>query len=142
MREYQTLREHWIRELQSRGEFPRLRRPARDVLERGSLAVFCSMLLADLDRRWRRARHVRTGAALLLGVALLGLAASCIESSLPIVPAAAVAEGLCRFTSTLGGAGLVLLLLGHVASVRAARRRALYERFERAVDPATNRFGL
>lgn len=142
MREYQTLREQWIRELESSGEFPRLRAPARDVLERGSLAVFCSMLLSDLDRRWRRARHVRAGATLLLGVALLGLAASRIDLSLPIVPAAGSAEGLCALTSTLGGLGLLLLPLGHVASLRAARRRALYERFERAVDPMANRFGL
>ncbi len=137
MDHYETIRRRWSRELERAGEARRLRREARSMLERGSLAVLCTTLLERLDRRLATARRLATVAlwglwAGLAACALLQLATIARPGLLDVDPLLLPAAAASHVATCVA-----LLALGHVAAVRTARRRRLYERLEPTVHPLT-----
>ena len=114
MRDYDQLRKHWLSELERSGELRALDGDSRKLLEEGSLDVFASVRLAELDRRRRMSR----------GLLLAGYLAFFVSLA-------------TAFAAHLLPAGVLLLvvvsmlLVGHRFGKGSEERQLLYEHLTR-----------
>jgi hypothetical protein len=125
MKNYESLRRVWAFELEHRGEVGRLAPLERDLLQRGSLEVFCASRLARLERGVLalRAGEVLSGVVAVIALASLLVGQSALFRDLVVVDVLprSVPVLLALLFGSLAGAALCAVLHG-----RLVRRRAIY----------------